>query len=55
VRPMSKHVTVAVVGAGMAGQAHAFGYRNATMHPGRRCLSNTADGSRGVVLPVPRL
>ncbi len=31
--PMSKHVTVAVVGAGMAGQAHAFGYRNATMHP----------------------
>jgi predicted dehydrogenase len=33
VNPMSKHVTVAVVGAGMAGQAHAFGYRNATMHP----------------------
>ena len=32
-RPMSKHVTVAVVGAGMAGQAHAYGYRNATMHP----------------------
>lgn len=31
--PMSKHVTVAVVGAGMAGQAHAFGYRNANMHP----------------------
>ena len=30
---MGKHVTVAVVGAGMAGQAHAFGYRNATMHP----------------------
>ena len=30
---MSKHVTVAVIGAGMAGQAHAFGYRNATMHP----------------------
>ena len=30
---MSKHVTIAVVGAGMAGQAHAFGYRNATMHP----------------------
>jgi predicted dehydrogenase len=30
---MSKQVTVAVVGAGMAGQAHAFGYRNATMHP----------------------
>jgi predicted dehydrogenase len=30
---VSKHVTVAVVGAGMAGQAHAFGYRNATMHP----------------------
>src|SRR5687768_16172469 len=30
---MSRHVTVAVVGAGMAGQAHAFGYRNATMHP----------------------
>ena len=30
---MSKHVTVAVVGAGMAGQAHMFGYRNATMHP----------------------
>ena len=29
----SKHITVAVVGAGMAGQAHAFGYRNATMHP----------------------
>jgi len=36
VNPMttqSKHVTVAVVGAGMAGQAHMFGYRNATMHP----------------------
>jgi Oxidoreductase family, NAD-binding Rossmann fold len=33
VSPMSEHVTVAVVGAGMAGQAHAFGYRNATMHP----------------------
>jgi len=33
VNPMSNHVTVAVVGAGMAGQAHAFGYRNATMHP----------------------
>jgi predicted dehydrogenase len=33
VKPMSMHVTVAVVGAGMAGQAHAFGYRNATMHP----------------------
>lgn len=31
---MSKHVTVAVVGAGLAGQSHAFGYRNATMHPG---------------------
>ena len=30
---MSKHVTIAVVGAGMAGQAHTFGYRNATMHP----------------------
>ena len=30
---MSEHVTVAVIGAGMAGQAHAFGYRNATMHP----------------------
>ena len=30
---MGRHVTVAVVGAGMAGQAHAFGYRNATMHP----------------------
>src|SRR5207247_7506021 len=30
---MSKHVTVAVIGAGMAGQAHAFGYRNVTMHP----------------------
>jgi len=29
----SKHVTVAVAGAGMAGQAHAYGYRNATMHP----------------------
>jgi predicted dehydrogenase len=25
-------ITVAVVGAGMAGQAHPFGYRNATMH-----------------------
>jgi predicted dehydrogenase len=33
VNALSKHVTVAVVGAGMAGQAHAFGYRNATMHP----------------------
>jgi predicted dehydrogenase len=30
---MGKHVTVAVIGAGMAGAAHAFGYRNATMHP----------------------
>ena len=30
---MSRHVTIAVVGAGIAGQAHAFGYRNATMHP----------------------
>ena len=30
---MTKHITVAVVGAGMAGQAHMFGYRNATMHP----------------------
>jgi len=30
---MSTQVTVAVIGAGMAGQAHAFGYRNATMHP----------------------
>jgi predicted dehydrogenase len=29
----SERITVAVVGAGMAGQAHAFGYRNATMHP----------------------
>jgi predicted dehydrogenase len=28
-----KRIGVAVVGAGMAGQAHAFGYRNATMHP----------------------
>lgn len=32
-KPMTKHITVAVVGAGMAGQAHMFGYRNATMHP----------------------
>ena len=32
-KPVSNHVTVAVVGAGMAGQAHAFGYRNAAMHP----------------------
>lgn len=31
--PVIGHVTVAVIGAGMAGQAHAFGYRNATMHP----------------------
>lgn len=31
--PMDKHISVAVVGAGMAGQAHMFGYRNATMHP----------------------
>ena len=30
---MNKKVTVAVIGAGMAGQAHAYGYRNATMHP----------------------
>ena len=30
---MSTQVSVAVIGAGMAGQAHAFGYRNATMHP----------------------
>ena len=27
------HISVAVVGAGMAGQAHAYGYRNANMHP----------------------
>jgi predicted dehydrogenase len=26
-------ISVAVAGAGMAGQAHAFGFRNATMHP----------------------
>ena len=31
---MSARVGVAVAGAGMAGQAHAFGFRNATMHPG---------------------
>lgn len=30
---MTKRIGVAVVGTGMAGQAHAFGYRNATMHP----------------------
>ena len=30
---MSVRVGVAVAGAGMAGQAHAFGFRNATMHP----------------------
>jgi predicted dehydrogenase len=30
---MNRQIAVAVVGAGMAGQAHAFGYRNATMHP----------------------
>ena len=30
---MSKHVAVAVIGAGMAGRAHAFGYRNVSMHP----------------------
>ena len=30
---MTKRIGVAVVGAGMAGQAHAFGYRNASMHP----------------------
>jgi predicted dehydrogenase len=29
----TKQISVAVVGAGMAGQAHAYGYRNATMHP----------------------
>lgn len=28
---MSKKLKVAVIGAGMAGQAHAFGYRNASM------------------------
>jgi len=28
---MSKAIRVAVIGAGMAGQAHAFGYRNASM------------------------
>jgi predicted dehydrogenase len=26
-------ISVAVIGAGMAGQAHAYAYRNATMHP----------------------
>ncbi|MFJ8113640.1 Gfo/Idh/MocA family protein [Streptomyces sp. NPDC096132] len=30
---MTERIGVAVVGAGMAGQAHAYGYRNATMHP----------------------
>ncbi|MDA8261900.1 MAG: Gfo/Idh/MocA family oxidoreductase [Actinomycetota bacterium] len=30
---MNRKVTVAVIGAGMAGQAHAYGYRNAAMHP----------------------
>lgn len=30
---MSTPIRVAVIGAGMAGQAHAFGYRNATMAP----------------------
>ncbi|MFG1667872.1 Gfo/Idh/MocA family protein [Streptomyces sp. Y7] len=30
---MTKRIGVAVVGAGMAGQAHAYGYRNASMHP----------------------
>lgn len=30
---MMKRIGVAVVGAGMAGQAHAFGYRNAKLHP----------------------
>ncbi|WP_120002986.1 hypothetical protein [Nesterenkonia muleiensis] len=28
---MPKIIRVAVVGAGLAGQAHAFGYRNAAM------------------------
>ncbi len=30
---MTRVINVGVVGAGMAGQAHAFGYRNATMAP----------------------
>jgi predicted dehydrogenase len=30
---VTKRIGVAVIGAGMAGQAHAFGYRNAKMHP----------------------
>src|SRR2546430_5269817 len=30
---MDRRIGVAVVGAGMAGQAHAYGYRNAPMHP----------------------
>jgi len=30
---MGTRIGVAVVGAGMAGQAHAYGYRNAPMHP----------------------
>ena len=28
---MKKTINVGLIGAGMAGQAHAFGYRNATM------------------------
>ena len=31
---MSQPIRVGVIGAGMAGQAHAFGYRNAMMAPG---------------------
>lgn len=30
----NEKITVGVIGAGMAGQAHAYAYRNATMHPG---------------------
>ncbi|KAB1645296.1 Gfo/Idh/MocA family protein [Gulosibacter chungangensis] len=39
---MQKTLKVALVGAGMAGQAHAFGYRNATM----------ADDLRGLTLEL---
>jgi predicted dehydrogenase len=55
---MSKRVGVAVIGAGMAGQAHAFGYRNVAMHPALADvdveLATIVDVSRELAAAVAR-
>ncbi|MDA8374398.1 MAG: Gfo/Idh/MocA family oxidoreductase [Actinomycetota bacterium] len=55
---MNKKITVAVIGAGMAGQAHAYGFRNATMHPALSEvdieLSTIADASRQLAESVSK-